>query len=93
MMVDFASTGRPLLLFTYDLEAYQNQIRGLNVDLAEIAPGPLLETTEELAGALRELDGVRADYARRYEEFAAKFCELDDGHAAARVADRIFGAR
>ena len=93
MMVDFAGTGRPLLLFTYDLEAYESQIRGLNVDLAAIAPGPLLRTTDELAGALRDLDGVRADFARRYADFAASFCELDDGHAAARVAERIFGPR
>ena len=91
LMVDFASTGRPLLLFTYDLEAYGSQIRGLNVDLAEIAPGPLLRTTDELAEALRDLEGVHADYARRYENFVARFCELDDGHATARVVDRIFG--
>ncbi len=92
MIVDFASTGRPMLLFTYDLEAYANRIRGLNVDLAEIAPGPLLKTTDELADALRELDGVRTEYAGRYEQFTATFCELDDGHAAARVVDRIFGS-
>jgi CDP-glycerol glycerophosphotransferase len=91
-MVDFANTGRPMLFFTYDLEAYENRIRGLNVDLAATAPGPLLRTTDELAGALRELDGVHADYAQRYADFAARFCELDDGHATARVVDRIFGA-
>jgi CDP-glycerol glycerophosphotransferase len=92
LMVDFANTGRPILFFTYDLEAYERQIRGLNLDLAEIAPGPLLHTTDELAAALRDLDGVQAEYARRYDAFAAEFCELDDGCAAARVVDRIFGA-
>ena len=91
MMVDFACTGRPLLFFTPDLEAYENRIRGLNVDLAEIAPGPLLRTTDELTAALRDLDGVRADHAQRYQAFASEFCELDDGHASARVVDRIFG--
>jgi CDP-glycerol glycerophosphotransferase len=53
-------------------------------------PGPLLRTTDELAAALQDLDAVRADYANRYATFRATFCELDDGHAAARVVDRLF---
>jgi CDP-glycerol glycerophosphotransferase len=80
------------LFFTYDLEAYERQIRGLNLDLAEVVPGPLVRSTDELTAALRDLEGVRAEYARRYDEFAAAFCELDDGRAAARVVERIFGA-
>jgi len=91
LMVDFANTGRPMLFFAYDLDAYENRIRGLNVDLGAIAPGPLLRTTDELAAALREVDGVPPGYAQRYADFATTFCELDDGHAAARVVDRIFG--
>jgi CDP-glycerol glycerophosphotransferase len=35
---------------------------------------------------------VPPGYAQRYADFAATVCELDDGHAAARVVDRIFGA-
>src|SRR5919197_5801424 len=49
MMFDFANTGRPMLFFTYDLEAYRDQVRGFYFDFAEKAPGPLLSTTEELA--------------------------------------------
>jgi len=90
MMFDFANTRRPMLFFTYDLDAYQDEIRGFYVDFHATAPGPLLRTTDELAEALRDLDGVRAEYAQRYEAFAATFCELDDGRAASRVVDRVF---
>jgi CDP-glycerol glycerophosphotransferase len=92
MMFDFANTGRPMLFFTYDLEAYRDQVRGLYLDLAERAPGPLLHTTDELAAALNDIDAVRAEYAQRYRDFAAAFCELDDGRAAARVVDRVFSS-
>jgi CDP-glycerol glycerophosphotransferase len=91
VMFDYASTGRPMLFFTYDLEAYRDQGRGFNLDFERRAPGPLLRTMDELAQALRDVDSLAASYADRYREFATEFCALDDGGAAARVVDRIFG--
>jgi CDP-glycerol glycerophosphotransferase len=93
MMFDFANTGRPMLFFTYDLDTYRDELRGFYFDFIERAPGPLLGTTAELAEALNDLDAVSARYAQRYADFAAEFCELDDGAAAARVVDHVFGAR
>ena len=90
MMVDFANTGRPMLFYTYDLDAYRDEVRGFYVDLVATAPGPMLSTTAELIEALRDIDGVRLQYAGRYAEFVSTFCELDDGGAAGRVVDRVF---
>jgi CDP-glycerol glycerophosphotransferase len=90
IMVDFANTGRPVLLYAYDLEAYDTEIRGLYPDFAVTVPGPLLRTTDELAEALRGLEDVRSAYAGRYADFRSRFCEFDDGHAATRVVDRLF---
>jgi CDP-glycerol glycerophosphotransferase len=90
MMFDFANTGRPMLFFTYDLETYRDQVRGLYFDLGERAPGPLLRTTDDLAAALIDIDGLQARYAGRYAQFVANFCELDDGRASARVVDGVF---
>jgi CDP-glycerol glycerophosphotransferase len=89
-MFDFAVTGRPMLFYTYDLDAYRDEIRGFYFDFVDAAPGPLLRTTDELATALQGLDAVRGEYAQRYADFVARFCELDDGHAARRVVDRVF---
>ena len=90
MMFDFANTGRPILFFTYDLDVYAEEILGFYFDFPSSAPGPLLRTSDELAVALRDLDAVAAGHAERYEQFVADFCELDDGHAAERVVDRVF---
>ncbi|HKH18901.1 MAG TPA: CDP-glycerol glycerophosphotransferase family protein [Solirubrobacteraceae bacterium] len=89
MTFDFANTRRPMLFFTYDLEAYRDEVRGLYLDLAAIAPGPLLRTTDEVAEALGDLDAVQRDSARRYDEFVSTFCSLDDGGASARVIERV----
>jgi CDP-glycerol glycerophosphotransferase len=91
MMFDFANTGQPMLFFTYDLERYEEEIRGFYFDFEAQAPGPLLATTDEVGEALRDLDAVAARHADRYRAFAATYCEFDDGHAAARVVERIFG--
>jgi CDP-glycerol glycerophosphotransferase len=80
-----------MLFFTYDLDAYEDEIRGFYLeDFVGTVPGPLLRTTDEVAEALRDVDQVTAEYADRYSAFRQAFCELDDGHAAARVVDRLF---
>ena len=90
LMFDFANTGRPMIFFTYDLDAFRDQVRGLYLDLGVEAPGPLAHTTDELAAALNDIESIRADYAERYRKFAGTYCALDDGGAAARVVDRLF---
>ena len=71
MTTDYANTGRPILFFTYDLEAYEEEIRGFYVDFEATVPGPLLRTTDEVAEALRDPDAVRAAHAERYDAFVA----------------------
>ncbi len=91
MMCDFAVTGRPMLFFTYDLADYRDSVRGLYIDLEREAPGPLLATSDEVIDAIGRLGAVSAQYRDSYATFVAKFCPLDDGKAAARVCDRVFG--
>jgi CDP-glycerol glycerophosphotransferase len=91
VMFDFAPTGRPILFFTYDLEEYRDDLRGFYFDLEAEAPGPLLATSAEVVDAIANLDTVAVQYREAYQRFAARFCPLDDGKAAARACDLIFG--
>ncbi|MEU4545170.1 CDP-glycerol glycerophosphotransferase family protein [Nonomuraea dietziae] len=88
-MFDFVATGRPIVFFTYDLEKYSSR-RGLYLDLASQAPGPLLSKSAEVVEALRSIDTVAAAHADRYEAFRATYAPRDDGKATARVVDHIF---
>jgi CDP-glycerol glycerophosphotransferase len=78
-----------MLLFTYDLDHYRDRLRGLYLDLKADAPGPLLTTTAEVIAAVRDIDDVEGSYQQARSAFAARFCPLDDGHAAARAVDRL----
>jgi CDP-glycerol glycerophosphotransferase len=89
-MFDFAVTGKPILLYTYDLEHYRDDVRGFYFDLEEIAPGPLLRTSAELVDAIADVDAVAAKHIERYADFRRTFCSLEDGHASDRVLDLLF---
>jgi CDP-glycerol glycerophosphotransferase len=89
-MFDFAITGKPQLFFTYDLEYFQNELRGFYFDLAEVAPGPLLRTSKELVDAVADIDAIAADHRERYARFRETFSHLEDGAATQRVLDLLF---
>ena len=42
--------------------------------------------------AIRDIDAIQDLYAERYRWFQNEFCDLDDGYAAARLADRMLVA-
>ncbi|WP_314619269.1 bifunctional glycosyltransferase/CDP-glycerol:glycerophosphate glycerophosphotransferase [Streptomyces stackebrandtii] len=90
LMFDYANTGRPILLYTDDYEDYKGGDRGTYYDLEDIAPGPMLTTTEELAAAVRDLEGVQKRHAERYTRFQEMFCSYETGHASKLVVDAFF---
>jgi len=89
-MFDFAVTGKPVLVFAYDLDHYRDRLRGFTLDLEAEAPGPVLRDQESLTAALQDLPAVAAASAGRYARFVERFCALEDGHAAERVLDAVW---
>ncbi|MCW2989969.1 MAG: sle [Solirubrobacterales bacterium] len=87
LLFDFALTGRPIVVFAYDLETYRDEVRGFYLDPETELPGPVVRTTAELAEALRAPVAVPG-----YADFAARYTGADDGGAAARAADRFFSS-
>ncbi|MEU7352890.1 CDP-glycerol glycerophosphotransferase family protein [Streptomyces albidoflavus] len=92
LMFDFAQTGRPMLFHTWDLDHYRDTLRGFYFDFESSAPGPLLTDAEEVVEALRDPKAATAGHREAYDAFRARFCDLDDGTAAARVADALLAA-
>jgi len=84
IVFDYALTRHPIIFFVPDVAHYE-QIRGLYLDLASVAPGPLVFTADDLADALRSLPTLTADFQAANRVFRARFNYLDDGHASKRV--------
>jgi CDP-glycerol glycerophosphotransferase len=93
VMFDFAITGKPMLFFTPDLALFRDDLRGFYFDFPADAPGPLLETVDEVVDALGDLAGVNARSGDAYARFRERFCHLDDGRASERVLDAVIDGR
>lgn len=89
---DFGVTGKPMLFHVPDLQRYKDT-RGWLFDFEPTAPGPLLDTTDEVVDRLLDLDGVRDEYAAAYERFRRDYLDLEDGRAGERFVDAVFVPR
>jgi CDP-glycerol glycerophosphotransferase len=89
VMFDFAVTGKPMLFHAHDLADYRDRVRGFYFDLAAEAPGPLLDSVDDVLDALRGLADVRSGYEQSYAAFRARYCHLADGRATERVLSYI----
>lgn len=89
-MFDYANLRRPMVFFAYDLDKYTNDLRGAYFSLPEVAPGPVVKTTEAVIESLENISKIKEEYREKEEAFYNKFCHLDDGNAAKRVYETVF---
>ncbi|WP_286180078.1 CDP-glycerol glycerophosphotransferase family protein [Neobacillus cucumis] len=85
---DYANLERPMIFFTYDLDEYKEDIRGFYFNFEEKAPGPLVETSEELIKVIKHIKNDELS-TEKFLEFYQRFCYLEDGNAAERVVKEV----
>jgi CDP-glycerol glycerophosphotransferase len=91
-MFDFAVLDRPIVFFAYDYDEYVRDSRGTYVELRDVAPGPLLRTSAEVAAALADVAALDEPWSEARAAFLQRYGPREDGHAAERVVDRVFGS-
>ena len=84
---DYSVLKKPIIFFMYDLEAYENEIRGFYIDLKEL-PGPITLDEHELCEKIL-LQDYKSHFNSKYAEFNQKYTYLEDGQASKRVVDEI----
>ncbi|PKR77783.1 CDP-glycerol--glycerophosphate glycerophosphotransferase [Halalkalibacillus sediminis] len=87
---DFANLRRPILFYVYDLERYENTLRGFYFDFKNEAPGPLTMTTRETIDAIKGYEANGFELETHFEEFYKRFCYLEDGKATERVVQEFY---
>ena len=81
---EFALLERPMAFFAPDLDAYERE-RGFYFDYRSGVPGPVFETTRDLAAYVA---AGRFDTGR-VRAFAREWFDVADGHASERLVDRV----
>jgi CDP-glycerol glycerophosphotransferase len=87
---DFALTNRPMMFLVPDLDVYTGGARGFLFDYRDTAPGPLLETADQVVDQLRDLERLAAEHVEAYSRFNATYNYLQDGASAAHVVREFF---
>jgi CDP-glycerol glycerophosphotransferase len=88
---DYAFLGRPMIFYVPDYDFYTRVEPRTYVDLAEVAPGPLVTDTAELVAAIRRTDEDKVTYSQAYKKFFDRYCAADNGRAGEIVVDRVWG--
>lgn len=89
IMFDYALLDRPVVLFAPDLDAYAVS-RGSYFDLREKAPGPVVETEDELFAVMGRLKATDTEFEEARASFAEEFGGYDTGEAARTVVRTVF---
>lgn len=84
LVYEYSLMERPMLFFAYDLEDYGDW-RGFYYDYEELAPGPVVRTTEEVLEELQKRDFD----LERVKKFRERFMSACDGHATERLLEQI----
>lgn len=87
VMFDYSILKRPMLFFAYDLEDYENNLRGFYFDFLKEAPGPISKTTDQLILDIKQYDAKK--WKEKYEKFSRKYNSADDGMASKKIVEKI----
>ena len=86
LIFEYSLFEKPIILFAYDLDVYFDW-RGFYYDYYEMAPGPVLISTEEIIDYIQNLDTkFDKDKMRAFRE---KFMRSCDGHSTERILNEV----
>ena len=84
--VEFSLLNRPIILYAFDREWYLKKDRGFYFDYNKTAPGPIIESMEELIGCIRD----QSYDLNKVRQFALLHNQYFDAENASRLADLCF---
>ena len=85
VVCDYLLLNRPILLYTYDYDDYVRH-RGIYYNhLEDVAPGPLLYTTDELINAIRNVKEIYKNFEQKAKNIRDFFNYYKDGNSSSRL--------
>lgn len=86
--IDFMSTNKPVVNFSYDYEEYLNNERGFFYELDMIFPDTINKTFNEMLASLEQ--SFKGDYDKKHYEYCKRtFLKFDDYNNSKRVVDLV----
>ncbi|WP_346731558.1 CDP-glycerol glycerophosphotransferase family protein [Staphylococcus sp. IVB6227] len=89
VMFDYGILKRPQFFFAYDIDKYNQELRGFYMNYHKDLPGPIYQTTDELLTGLQNMSEVAINYREQIESFHQRFCSFETGTASKFIGDFI----
>ena len=70
---DYALLERLMIFYPYDLEIYQNKLRGFYYEYSDIVPGPIVKTTIEIIDTIKSAEKQKQNFIANIKAFNKKF--------------------
>lgn len=88
VIFDYANLNKPIIFYMYDLNYYNEELRGFYNDF-DLLPGDIVTSEEEIVNILKNIDIYNEKYKMKYEKFNKKYNYLDDGKSTSRVLKKL----
>lgn len=89
VMFDYALLNKPMLFFTYDLEEYRDNLRGMYFDIDKEAPGPLLYTNNEIIATIKDIDNHMDKYKDKIDIFRQKYLTFECENSCKKIVKEV----
>jgi CDP-glycerol glycerophosphotransferase (TagB/SpsB family) len=90
LIFDFAIKGKPIIFYAYDLDYYNNELRGFYYNYETFVPGPIVYNESELIEQISDYRALQLKYRDEILAFGENFNEYFDGKASERVVKLLF---
>lgn len=85
VMFDYAILKRPIILYMYDLQEYQEQMREFYFDIIKEAPGEIVQTSDQLINEIKRTFESFDSNNEKYSNFYEKYSSRDTGVASKNI--------
>jgi len=89
IMFDFLLLDRPIIVFTYDLERYQQYRKIYYTNFEQIAPGPIAKNGQEVINLLKNISEWFPKFREKRKELNDLINKYKDGKSCERVANLL----
>ena len=87
IMFSYLASGKPIIYFPYDLDAYQKGDMGFYYDYEDITYGPICKSWDAVIDNVASI--TAEDYAQQRDAMRTRFCPYHDGDSCRRIYEQV----
>lgn len=88
-MFDYALLNKPMIFYTYDLEDYRDNLRGMYFDIEKEAPGPIVFNTKQVVNSIINIEEQLLSCKERIDAFTNKYVNYECSNSSEMIVQEV----